>query len=515
LNPRGPSMTVTCEEMRALEASAVASGVSEDALMEEAGRGIACAVMALVPRPDAVVIFTGKGHNAGDAFVAARHWLDAGWPVVVRASFSPAGCRPLTAAKWSLVTDRLGTEIPGTGRLLLVDGLLGPGSGQGLRPPILDACRELNHLRRQRHGMVVAIDGPSGIDGDTGQADPDAVCADLTTTVAVAKCGLLAEAAVNHVGRLSVVPVVALEPPARPLDVASDEVLCPRRLRSLLPAPRPFDFHKGRAGRVLAVAGARGMIGAACFCSAAAVHGGAGLVTLAVPKDVQDVAAAAGCPEVMVHGYRDFSELAAVPADVLAVGPGLGRRDDAGLAAWLAREARPAVVDADALNALAALGAGEHDGSAREARSAVTRPDRLLTPHPGEMNRLLLAWERSLMDAPRARQARGLSADLGAVVLLKGARTLVAASGHPLAHNTTGHPGMASGGMGDVLTGLCAALMAQGVPARAAACLGSWLLGRAAEIALTRGVASPESLRASVVLSHLGPAFDALRSSDA
>ena len=507
-------MSVTCDQMRALEAAAITSGVSEDALMEAAGHGIARAVMALVPRPDAVVIFAGKGHNAGDAFVAARHWLDAGWPVVARMAFPAAEWRPLTAAKWRLVADQLGAEIPQSGRLLLVDGLLGLGGGRGLRPPILDACRELNLLRRQRHGLVVAIDGPSGVDFDTGEADPDAVQADLTATVAAAKQGLVAEAAVNHVGRLTVVPVAALEPRGEGEGPHGDEILVPGLLRPMLPAPRPFDFHKGQAGRVLAVAGSRGMLGAARLCAAAAVHGGAGLVTLAVPKDVQDVAAAALCPEVMVHGYRDFSELAAVPADVLAVGPGLGRRDDAGLAAWLAGETRAAVVDADALNALAALGAGDQEGRAREARAALARPDRLLTPHPGELKRLLASWGRSLMGAPRARQARGLSGDLGAVVLLKGARTLVAASGHPLAHNTTGHPGMASGGMGDVLTGLCAALMAQGLTARAAACLGSWLLGRAAELALARGPASPESLRASVVLDLLGPAFDALRYSD-
>ena len=508
-------MTVTCEQMRALEAAAVAAGVTEDALMEEAGLGIARAVAALVPRPDAVVIFAGKGHNAGDAFVAARHWLEAGWPVVVRACFDRADWRPLTAAKWQRVADRLATDVPAAGRLLLVDGLLGLGSGCGLRAPVREACRELNALRARRHACVVAVDGPTGVDFDTGEADVDAVRADLTATVAAVKGGLLAEAAVDHVGRLTVVPVAALEPRGEEDGRPGDEVLVPSRLRPMLPGPRPFDFHKGRAGRVLVVAGSRGMLGAARFAAAAAVHGGAGLVTLAAPKDVQDVAAASLAPEVMVRGYRDFRELAAAPADALAVGPGLGRRDDAGLAAWLAGETRPAVVDADALNALAAVGVADAAGPAREAREAVARPDRLLTPHPGEMKRLLEAWGRSWVDAPRARQAQGLSSELGAVVMLKGARSLVAAPGHPLAHNTTGHPGMASGGMGDVLTGLAAALLAQGVSPRAAACLGAWLLGRSAELALARGAASPESLRASVVLDHLGPAFDALRYGDA
>lgn len=507
-------MLVTCEQMRTLEVAAVAAGVSEEALMEEAGRGLAAAVVALLPRPDAVVIFAGKGHNAGDAFVAARHWLDAGWPVVVRSCYPRNEWRPLTLSRWKLVANRLSGDIPAVGRLLLIDGLLGLGSGRDLRAPVVDACREMNDLRRRRQATVAAVDGPTGIDFDTGQADRNAVRADLTATVAVAKRGLLAEEAVNHVGRLTVVPVPILEPTGGG-GPGGDDVLTPRHLRPWLPGPRAYDFHKGQAGRVLVVAGSRGLVGAARFCSAAAVHGGAGLITLAVPKDVQDVVAASVCPEVMVRGYREWAELVEVPADVLAVGPGLGRRDDAGLAAWLALESRPAVIDADALNALAALGAGDREEPARQARAALARPDRLLTPHPGEMQRLLAAWERSLLDASRARQARGVSADLGTVVLLKGARTLIAAPGHPLAHNTTGHPGMASGGMGDVLTGLCAALMAQGGGARAAGCLGSWLLGRAAELALASGADSPESLRASVVLDHLGRAFDALRFSDA
>jgi NAD(P)H-hydrate epimerase len=507
-------MPVTVNAMRALEAAALAGGLTEDSLMEEAGRGLAAAVMAILPRPAAVVIVAGKGHNAGDALVAARHWIEAGWPVVVEAAFPESEWRPLLREKWGRVAGRLTAGTPASGRLIVVDGLLGLGSGRGLRPPVLDACRRINALRRVRHAAVVAVDGPTGLDFDTGEADEDAVRADVTVTVAVAKRGLLAERAVDHVGRLAVAPVAALEPPSAAGREEDAEVLTPNLLRSRLPAPRPFDFHKGQAGRILVVAGSRGFVGAAQLCSSAAVHGGAGLVTLAVPVSVQDVAAARVCPEVMVHGYRGWSELAEVPADVLAVGPGLGRRDDEGLAAWLARETRPSVIDADALNALAALGAGGDERLAGLARAALSGPGRLLTPHPGEMRRLLSAWHPSLLEASRADQARGVSNAWGCAVVLKGARSLIAAPGHPLAHNSTGHPGMASGGMGDVLTGLCAALMAQGCRAREAGCLGSWLLGRAAESALRQGVASPDSLRASVVLNELGRAFDALRYGD-
>ena len=504
-------MSVTCAEMRGLEAAAMAAGWSEEALMEEAGLGMARAVAELVEKPSAVVIYAGKGHNAGDAWVAARHWLEAGWRVVARPCFPEDEWRPLTRVQWRRVADRLESEVPPAGRLIVVDGLLGIGSGRGLRSPIREACREVNDLRERRHAMVVAVDGPTGLDFDTGVADESAVRADLTVTVAAAKRGMLEDAAVRHVGRLAVVPVTGLEPAAVPACLEADDVLAPAWLRTRLPAPRPFDWHKGQAGRVLVVAGSRGFVGAGRLASAAAVHAGAGLVTLAVPKGVQDVAAASVVPEVMIRGYREWAELAAVPANVLAVGPGLGRRNDAGLAAWLAAESRPAVVDADALNALAALGTVEEAEPAATARAALARADRLLTPHPGEMERLLTAWGRSLLSTPRECQARGLAASLGATVLLKGARSLVATPGWPLAHNSTGHPGMASGGMGDVLTGMAAALWAQGASPHAAACLGSWLLGRAAEIALRRAAASPESLRASMVLDHLGPAFEALR----
>lgn len=504
-------MLITCEQMRRLEAAALASGWTEDGLMEAAGRGVAEAVRALVARPAAAVIFAGKGHNAGDAFVAARHWLDAGWTVVVRTCFSRDQWRPLTLAKWSLIADRVSPEIPGAGRLMLVDGLLGLGAGGPLRPPILEACRALNTLRQARHATTVALDGPTGVDFDDGTTGADAVVADVTATIAVAKRGLVAEEALNHVGRLTVVPVPALEPAPAEAGTGLDLVLTPRALRPLLAGPRHFDCHKGQAGRVLVVAGSRGLLGAARLCAAAAVHGGAGLVTLAVPKDVQDTVAASLCPEVMVRGYRSWPELGGVPADVLAVGPGLGRRDDDSLVNWLAAEPRPAVLDADALNALAArrLAGGE-----AAAQAALGRPGRLLTPHPGEMQRLLAAWQPALLGQPRAIQARQFAQTQGPALLLKGARTLIAAPNRPLALNTTGHPGMASGGMGDVLTGLIAALMGQGVEAHAAGCLGSWLLGRAAELALAGGQESPESLRASVVIAHLGRAFEALRYSD-
>ncbi|MFN0126944.1 MAG: NAD(P)H-hydrate dehydratase [Verrucomicrobiales bacterium] len=505
---------VTCHQMRALEAAAIAGGTTESALMENAGRGLARALLDLVPRPDTIIIFAGKGHNAGDAWVAARHWLDAGWPVAAIACFPHDEWRPLATEKWRSVRDQLLPTVPNSGRLVVVDALLGLGSAPPLRPPLLDACRHINTLRHQKNALVVAVDGPSGLDFDTGKSDPDAVRADLTVTIGAAKRGLLAEDALNHVGRLSVVPVAGLTPPATS-DTDAECALTPSLLRAWMAPPRPYDFHKGQAGRILVVAGSRGMLGAGRLCATAAVHGGAGLVTLAVPVSLQDTAAASLPAEIMVRGYRQWSDLTAERADFLAVGPGLGRHDDAALAHWLAHDPRPAVVDADALNALAAVATAGDKPAADHARTALARPDRLLTPHPGEMRRLLDAWHPELVATSRALQARGLASALGTTVLLKGARTVIATPGQPLAHNTTGHPGMASGGLGDVLTGLCAALRAHGMTPYRSATTASWLLGRAAELALCHPLNSPESLRATLVIHHLGQAFSALRFSDA
>jgi NAD(P)H-hydrate epimerase len=503
-------MMVTSDQMRALEATALENGWTEEALMEAAGRGVAEAVQAAFPRPAAVVIFAGKGHNAGDAWVAARYWLDRGWTVVVRGCFPSMEWRPLTLAKWALIADRVAGEVPATGRLLLVDALLGLGAGGALRSPIREACGEINALRRARHAVTVAMDGPTGVDLDTGGADPEAVVADFTATIAVAKRGLLADGALACTGRLAVVSLPVLAPRLDWAGAGAGVVLTPEVVRSWLPAPAPFDFHKGQAGRVLVIAGSLGMLGAARMAAAAAVHGGAGLVTVAVSESIHDAAAASMAPEVMVQVYRDWSELSAVAADVLAVGPGLGLSADNGLVEWLAADHRAAVMDADALNAMARARRSGGRAAVR-AEEALVRDRCLLTPHPGEMKRLLEAWQPDLLGASRSAQAQGFADAQRVTLLLKGGRTVVAAPERPLAYNTTGHPGMASGGMGDVLTGLSAALMARGLPSREAGGVGSWLLGRAAELALREGEESPDSLRATVVLSHLGRAFTALR----
>jgi NAD(P)H-hydrate epimerase len=198
----------------------------------------------------------------------------------------------------------------------------------------------------------------------------------------------------------------------------------------------------------------------------------------------------------MVKAVAPYEALADQSIDVWGVGPGLGRESRAEILKLIEHAHAPIVIDADALNILA---------EDMQALGRSTGP-RLLTPHPGEMKRL---WPDAR--GPRSEIAMKFCENFTATLLFKGSRTIVAQAGQPLSYNTTGNPGMATGGMGDVLTGVCAALIAQKLSPYAAARLGAWLCGRAAELAIFRGAASEESLLPSDVLAHLGAAFDDLR----
>lgn len=480
--------------MREAEEAAGARGTSERVLMERAGSGLAELVAEQFPRPGWLVLFVGAGHNGGDAFVAARHLRLRGWQLSVRMTCAPERLRPLAREMFESVSGGLSPRWPDSGRLVLLDGLLGIGARGPLRGEVAVAAEEMNALRCGGRAATVAVDLPSGVDADTGAVAPGAVVADLTGTIAAAKAGLLADGAVNHVGRLAVIDVEGLHPddPGGPL------VLTPSVVREFLPKVRNFGMHKGEAGRVGVVAGSRGLTGAARLCSGAAVQGGGGLVTLWAAPEVADILASSVVPEVMVEGTENWGPWERF--DALAVGPGLGRHGVERVRELVRECGRPMVVDADALNAF--------EGRAEELSKC--RGPRVLTPHPGEMRRLLRGRWEDWSGLPRLEQAERLAEATGATVLLKGARTVIATAGARPAFNSTGTPGLASGGMGDVLSGLIAALLGQGCSPHGAACAGAWLLGRAAELAL-QGGESVESLRAGEVARRLGPAFDAAR----
>ena len=489
------SPIITSAEMRAVEEAAFARGDTAEELMDKAGLGLARAIARFFPRPGRCLVFAGKGHNAGDAFVAARWLAEAGWQIETRLVFPEEKLSALTKKK----RHELSAIAPAAASLrpmqtIVLDGLLGLGSHPPLRDPIREACREINSLV-EKGAQVIAIDLPSGLNGDSGAADEDCVRADFTITVGYAKRGLLADAALDFVGRLEVVALAEFRRDELPLVQDRAELATPEALRHLLP-PRPFSAYKNQFGRVGIVAGSRGFTGAALMSSLGALRAGAGLVEIFVPEEIYQIVAAAAAPEAMVKPVTSYAHLLEEPIDVWAVGPGLGKAHAAEILALIRDAKQPMVLDADGLNILA--------GNLETLAPA--RGPRLLTPHPGEMKRLSPNESKS-----RAASATEFCAQHAVTLLLKGSRTIVAQAGHPLSYNTTGNPGMATGGMGDVLTGVCAALLGQKLAPRDAARLGAWLCGRAAERAIDHGRASEQSLLPRDVLDHLGGAFNELR----
>ena len=480
--------------MRDAENAAFARGIPAEALMNQAGAGIARAVQQFFSRPGYCLVFSGKGNNGGDALVAAAHLKRAGWHIDVHLSFPESECSELLRKKVTEFRDTPavpaavsaanadGTPAP----TIILDGLLGLGSRPPLRDPIIAACREINRLRREQNAYVFAVDQPTGLDGDSGEADRDCVVADFTVTIAAAKRGLLADNAINFVGRLEVVPLSEL-----PFETADETVACTASLRGLLPR-RQFEAHKNQFGRIGIVAGSRGFAGAATMCAWGALRAGAGLVEVFVPENIYEVVAASAPFESMVKPVTSYRDLLDEKIDVWGIGPGLGKENAREIIDLVQRTQNAMVVDADALNII----------SADVSILKNCRGPRLLTPHPGEMKRL--AGDHKIS---RSELAKKFTAEFPVTLLLKGSRTVVAENGKRISYNTTGNPGMATGGMGDVLTGVCASLIAQNLSPFDAARVGAWVCGRAAELAIFNCGESEQSLLPRDVLTHLGRAF--------
>jgi ADP-dependent NAD(P)H-hydrate dehydratase / NAD(P)H-hydrate epimerase len=522
---------LTSAQMRAAEEAAFAGGVQVEALMNNAGAGIAQAVVKFFQKPGRCIVFAGKGHNAGDALFAAQCLERRGWKIEVRLAFKEADCSELMRKKLgdlfrrppeilgdvpseignadlvttlvelsSEATDQTATTqnaiaieaCPGTAApLVILDGLLGVGAKPPLREPIRAACRAINQLRTTKGAYVFAVDLPTGLDTDSGKTDRDCVVADFTVTIGYAKPGLVADGALNYVGRIEVVPLDELRPPeTKPKEI----IASPAAFRGLLPR-RKYNSYKNQFGRIGVVAGSKGFVGAALMASQGALRAGAGLVEVFVPEEIYEIVAGAAFMEAMVKPVASYRHLLKEKADVWAVGPGLGKSRAAEILEFVEKVKKPMVLDADGLNIVS-------------EKSAVLRRckgKRLLTPHPGEMKRLFPEEQQS-----RAKIATKFCDRFPVTLLLKGSRTIVAEHGRSLSYNTTGNPGMATGGMGDVLTGVCAGLLGQGLSLYDAARVGAWLCGRAAEIAIFNGNQSEESLSTRDVLDHLGDAFKEL-----
>ncbi len=482
---RGRVWAPTGEEAAAWDRRAIETvGVPQRVLMDNAGRAAAAVLARLFPEGPVLAV-VGAGNNGGDALVllrTLRAWGREAAGVLVADRPLP---EPLLHG-WDvpLVPDAELSDDGWAARLghaaVIVDGILGTGARGAPRPRQAEAIRRMFGCGRP----VLALDLPSGVDAGTGAVPGEAVRADVTVALGAPKLGALL-----HPGRALVGRHVAVEIGFPPLaeGEAAAEVVVPAWARRRIPA-RSTDTHKNAVGRVLVVGGGRGMAGALLLAARAALRTGAGIVRACTHPANREIVQAA-LPEAIQVDASDAGALEAAleASDAVVVGPGLGTDDEARtvLERVAAGPARPTLLDADALN-LAAVGA--IDLAALAAGRAL-----LLTPHPGEMGRLLggsgAAPDRSTPAgvappaADRPAVARHAAERFGCAVLFKGAPSLVAAPGRALLVDAQGSSDLAAAGMGDSLAGVAGCLMAQGLDPTEAGAVALHLTGRAATIA--------------------------------
>jgi len=473
---------VTSAESAAGDAATISAGVPSRALMQRAGAA-AAAEIALRLRDrlaHGVLVFAGPGNNGGDAWVTARALAATG--VVVRVIEPVKAKTPDAIAERALALGILGEAAVSDlarahdgGEQIVVDGLLGTGATGEPRGGIADAIASIMRLRGQG-AAVVALDVPSALDATTGATTDRTVVADLTLTFGALKRGLLVGR--QHCGELAVLDIG--------LDVIEndntatliDEAWVAARLPSI-----PADAHKGTRKKLAIIGGARGMAGAAILAARAALRSGVGMVKLVLDRESiasaqqsEPQALAASWPttaDALRHDVGDW-------ADAVVVGPGLGRDEasrallDLVLSTWKG----PTVLDADAITLF--------EGRLDELAARLAGRPAVLTPHPVEFARLVGMEPRVVLDQ-RFDVGGAAATRLGATVLLKGVPTVVFDPGGARRVSATGTPLLATGGSGDVLSGVIGTLLAQLGDATSAAAIGAWIHGRAAERVPTSG----------------------------
>jgi len=495
-----PWSLVSAEEMRALDRHTIeVLGVPGEVLMESAGRAVVERVLALLEgstqadRPVAIVC--GRGNNGGDGFVVGRQLALLGQPVAVSVLGGASGLSG-DAGKNLERLRVLGVEVrphpeEGEAPSLVVDALFGTGLTRTLEGEAKAHVAWID--ARAREGVpVVAVDLPSGLDSETGQVLGAAARCTETVTIGLPKLGLCLEPGRSRAGEIYVARIGIRD--AAPDCVPRAQAWSREAASTRLP-PREAAGHKGSFGHVLVIAGSRGKTGAAHLSALGAARAGAGLVTIACPAGVNEIlevktteAMTAPVPDTEDQSLAaaSASHLLALCAqrDVVALGPGIGTHEETvSLVHELAKRVElPLILDADGLNAFARHGDAL---SILEARREAT----ILTPHPGEAARLLDSSAGEI-NADRVAAARALAERAGSVVVLKGAGTVIAEPAGRVALNPTGGPALAAGGTGDVLTGIVAGLLAQGLNAFDAATLGAYLHGLAADVSSERRGAS-------------------------
>lgn len=479
----------SAEQIRRIDERSIETfGVPGVALMEHAG-GQAAAILLRELSAEAargVLVLCGRGNNGGDGYVVARHLSAAGVRVhVIAVGDAPEGSAQVMANAWrasggtierpaaGAITKRVASAAKESG--VVVDALLGTGIRSAPRPPVSLAIAGLAAARRETR--VLALDVPSGVDASTGEVPGACVDADVTVTFGIGKLGLESHPGARHAGRVIVAP---LGWPAAAVGELADERIDEAEVRASIPR-LDVEAHKGQRGRVLVIAGRDLRPGAAALACHAAFRAGAGLVTLCTTAGAAEAAVAA-VPETMVEhlpaqkgaiSVKAASRVLALAAnaDAIVFGPGVGVETGTGevLRALLGKPGAPVVIDADGLTLLAG------------ARKISMKRECVLTPHPGEMGRLL-GIDTAEVQAARLRCAREAASRWRAHVVLKGARTIVASAAGPVAINASGNPGLATAGAGDVLAGIVAAWIARRMPPLAAARAAVWAHGAAADL---------------------------------
>lgn len=494
---------VSASQMASIEKKAYKNGFSESNFMEEAGKGIALAVGQFIvenKRSKDVVVLCGKGNNGGDAFVAARYLLMMDCNVHAIHMHPIKVCSPLCQKNYQRFIAEGGSScqyesyedlvFPQQG--VVLDGLFGTGFHGDIEEPYASVIEVVN-----RSGLpIIAVDIPSGLNGDTGEVGGEAIIANETIYLELPKTGFFLENGWNHVGSLKQadfgLPAEYIEESEADFVMSTEEMMKP-----LLP-PIVRNRHKYEAGLVVGLAGSPGMPGAAMLSSLAALRGGAGIVRLLHSDGMQGELAFSPY-ELIKIPYQEKDSKGILEelnkASAVFIGPGMGRTPETRrlLKKVLPHVLKPCVIDGDALTIL--------------AEDNIPFPQfAVLTPHKGEMLRLLKKKDKPSLNKKFLNTCRTYSEKNNVTLILKGGPSFIFHPGEEVVVNPTGDPGMATAGSGDVLTGLIAALLAQGLNLHSAALLGVYLHGLAGEKAVrARGVSY--GLIASDIINYFQDAF--------
>lgn len=486
---------MTAEEMRKLDHSAINDlGIPGIVLMENAGLQVVQEIYNIIgaPQGKTVTVFAGKGNNGGDGFVIARHLLNAGAEVKVLMFAEIDEINGDARTNLDILL-KMGHKVfpvlkPNSVNIvrlamvytdLVIDAIFGTGFKGTVPENIGNVIDIINGSGKP----VIAVDIPTGLEADTGNVNGPCIRAASTVTFAQNKLGLIIEKGPEYVGKLTVADISIPESLVKSQKIK--KYLTTHEIVKALIPKRISDSHKGTYGRVLVVGGSQGLSGAAAMTSLAALKAGAGLVTLAVPESLHDLMEVK-LTEVMTRPLPETEEVTlslealeeinklTETVDVVAIGPGMSTNEST---VALVRELlitinKPIVIDADGLNALSG-----DPGLIKKCRVPV-----VLTPHPGEMARLLGIKTEEVQNN-RVETATEAAKKWNATVVLKGNRTVTAGPDGTVYINPTGNPGMASGGTGDVLTGIITGLMAQGLAQVNAAAVGAYFHGLAGDLA--------------------------------